>query len=60
MLGDAPQTGLVIAEVLAVHVADAVWDADAGMIDPQRLRPLARLGGTLYAELGGVFALERP
>ncbi len=59
-LGNAPQVTMVIAEVVRFHIADRVWDADKGSIDPQALRPLARLGGTMYASVGGITDLARP
>ena len=58
-LGDQPQVGLVIGEVIHYHAADEVLD-EAGVPDPNRLRPLARLGGTLYSGLGPIYSLERP
>lgn len=60
MLGDEPRIGMVIAEVVRFHVADALWDAEAGAIDPRKLRPLARLGGTSYARLGEIVERPRP
>jgi flavin reductase (DIM6/NTAB) family NADH-FMN oxidoreductase RutF len=68
MLGHAPETGaaghgmtgMVIGEIVRVHVDDALWDAAAGMVDPGKLRPLARLGGALYAGLGEIHARQRP
>jgi len=59
-LGQAPQTHMVIGEVVCVHVEDRLWDADAHSVNWEQLRPLARLGGTLYSTLGRVFSLDRP
>jgi flavin reductase (DIM6/NTAB) family NADH-FMN oxidoreductase RutF len=59
-LGQAPQTAMVIGEVVRFHIADALWDAEADAIDPGRLRPLARLGGSLFAELGELLSHPRP
>jgi flavin reductase (DIM6/NTAB) family NADH-FMN oxidoreductase RutF len=59
MLGEPPVNGLVIGEVVYIHVDDAVCSA-AGDIDPQLLRPVSRLGGTLYATLGEILSLPRP
>jgi flavin reductase (DIM6/NTAB) family NADH-FMN oxidoreductase RutF len=41
---------LYIGEVLMFHLADTVYDGRH--IDSVKLRPIARLGGPLYAELG--------
>jgi flavin reductase (DIM6/NTAB) family NADH-FMN oxidoreductase RutF len=60
MLGDEPQVGLVIGEVVHYHAKDEVWDDEAGGPDPRRLDPLARLGGTYYASLGALHSIERP
>jgi len=60
MLGDAPQTGLIIGEVVYVHVDDSVWNAESGEVDPVRLSPLARLGGSLYGALGDITSIPRP
>lgn len=60
MLGDEPQVGLVVGQVVHYHADDDVWDRGAGGPDPRRLEPLARLGGKFYASLGELHALERP
>ena len=60
MLGEHPQTGLVIGEVVHYHASDDVWDAAHHCVDPKRLDPLARLGGTFYAGLGALHSLPRP
>lgn len=60
MLGRAPQVGMIIAEIVRAHVADAVWDEASRSVDPTVLQPVARLGGTMYTTLGRVFSLARP
>jgi flavin reductase (DIM6/NTAB) family NADH-FMN oxidoreductase RutF len=47
-----------VLEVVAFHVTDDLYDD--GRIDPRRLRPLGRLGGSAYSHPGEVFQLERP
>ena len=47
---DVGTSGVCIGEVLAIHIRDDVLAAD-GTVDPWKLRPLARLGGTSYAPL---------
>ncbi|MGD8394607.1 MAG: flavin reductase family protein [Candidatus Eiseniibacteriota bacterium] len=56
-LGRGPTT-LAIGEIVRFHVRDALLSA--GAVDPERLRPLARLGGDLYASLGALRAIARP
>jgi flavin reductase (DIM6/NTAB) family NADH-FMN oxidoreductase RutF len=50
---------LIIARIELVHVDDAVLDP-AGRVDPRRLDPLARLGGSDYATLGELQRHSRP
>ncbi len=59
-LGRGGATSLVIAEVRRFHVADAVWDEAHRDVDPNALRPLARLGRSLYGTLGPVHDVPRP
>lgn len=59
-LGDSPQVGLVIGEVVHYHAADDVLDDAGELPDPNRLRPLARLGGSLYSGLGPIHSRARP
>lgn len=51
-------TSLVLAEVLLLHVADDVLTD--GRVDPRKVDPVARLGGSLYATLGEVWEIPRP
>ena len=57
-VGEQP-TGLVLAELLAVHCADEVLDAP-GFPDPSKVKPISRLGGHLYATLGDIIETARP
>lgn len=50
--------GILFGEVLLIHVDDAVLGEDA-TVDPRKLRPLGRLGGTLYAPLREVVSIPR-
>lgn len=50
---------IVIGEVVYMHFADHVY-REGHYIDVPSLRPLARLAGPNYAELGEVFELVRP
>lgn len=59
-VGDGPMAAnLVIGEVVAIHVEDAMLD-EAGYVDPRKLRTIARLGGDWYCRTSDLFALKRP
>jgi flavin reductase (DIM6/NTAB) family NADH-FMN oxidoreductase RutF len=60
MLGEPALNGLVIGEVVYFHIDDSVWDPARGSIDPEKLSPIARLGGALYTTLGRIISLPRP
>jgi flavin reductase (DIM6/NTAB) family NADH-FMN oxidoreductase RutF len=51
-------TSLVLAEVVLLHVSDDVLTE--GRVDPRKVDPVARLGGSLYATLGEVWEIQRP
>lgn len=46
------RSGLLIAEVLAFHVAESLLDGNR--VSVERFRPVARLGGPNYATLGRI------
>jgi flavin reductase (DIM6/NTAB) family NADH-FMN oxidoreductase RutF len=58
--GRAAKTNLLVAEVLHAFIADEILAGDGKSIDPERIAPLARLGGSSYAKLGERFSLPRP
>lgn len=61
-LGDQGGSGnLVICEVLALHVNEAVLD-ESGTIDPNKLDAVARLGGAWYSRASGdaLFQIPKP
>lgn len=61
-LGDQGGAGnLVICEVLALHVDEKVLDAE-GVIDPNKLDAVARLGGAWYSRASGdsLFKIPKP
>lgn len=60
MFGEPALYGLVIGEVVCFHIDESVWDSQRATIDPARLHPVARLGGTLYSTLGQIISLPRP
>ena len=51
-------TTLVIGEIVRGHVNEAVLTD--GRLDPEKLRPIARLGADGYTTLGRVLRLARP
>jgi len=55
----AQPTGLVLAELIAVHCDDSILDA-GGFPDPSKLNPISRLGGQYYANLGELTVIDRP
>lgn len=50
---------VVFGEILLAHVDEDLLD-ERGVIDPDRLRPLSRLGGSLYETYGGSVRIARP
>ncbi|MBI1850215.1 MAG: flavin reductase family protein [Planctomycetes bacterium] len=56
-LGAGP-TSLVIGEVLRFHVRDEILSE--GVVDPAKLRPIARLGGDFYCRVRDLFEMKRP
>lgn len=60
MVGRPATQALALAEVVCFHVRDEVWSEELGGIDPDKLRPLSRLGGALFGAYGGSFERQRP
>ena len=59
-VGEGSSAGnLVLGQVVLIHVAEAVLDAD-GHVDPAKLRTIGRMGGPLYTRTGDRFHLDRP
>jgi flavin reductase (DIM6/NTAB) family NADH-FMN oxidoreductase RutF len=50
---------MILGHVVYFHLRDGLL-RPSGLVDAERLRPLARLGGDEYATIGGVFELTRP
>ena len=50
---------LVIGEIVAMHIDDAVLDSQ-GRMDPRKLRTIARLGGDWYCRTSDLFEMKRP
>ncbi len=57
--GDGPGAGqMVIGEIVAVHVDDAVLADGSLTCDPARLQAVGRMGGSLYTTTTDLFSLE--
>jgi flavin reductase (DIM6/NTAB) family NADH-FMN oxidoreductase RutF len=50
---------LILGRVLRFHIREGLIRPN-GLIDPEQLRPIARLGGDEYTTLGRVFEMKRP
>lgn len=57
---DAPACDLLIGRVVRFHIAAHIYDKEKGYILADKLEPVSRMAGNLYAKLGHQFALERP
>lgn len=54
------QSVVVFGQVVSFNVAERVLN-EKGQVDPQKLRPLARLGGSgWYTKIGETFEMKRP
>lgn len=50
---------MVLGQVISFHIREDLL-RENGTVDPNRLKPVARLGSTEYTTLGKVFSLIRP
>jgi flavin reductase (DIM6/NTAB) family NADH-FMN oxidoreductase RutF len=50
---------LVLGQVLYIHLREGLLRAN-GLVDPELLQPLIRLGGDEYATIGRIFSMTRP
>lgn len=55
-----PACFVVMGRVLKIHVNRNVYDAENGVVRPEALKPMSRLGGNTYGTLGDIFDLGRP
>ncbi|KAJ8604247.1 hypothetical protein CTAYLR_009232 [Chrysophaeum taylorii] len=51
---------MVVGRVVLIHVHEPAFDADKGVVLPEKLRPMARLGGNTYSTIGDIFDIARP
>ncbi|NAW33566.1 flavin reductase family protein [Halomonas alimentaria] len=57
--GGQPLAGnLVLAEVVSIHIDDALWDGRH--VSAEGLRPIGRMAGNDYARCSDLFEVERP
>lgn len=57
--GDQPMAGcLVLAEVVSIHIDDAIWNGRH--VSVEALKPIGRMAGSDYARTSDLFSLERP
>jgi flavin reductase (DIM6/NTAB) family NADH-FMN oxidoreductase RutF len=57
-IGNEPSFA-VLGRVVLIHAREDVID-DRGYMDPQKLRAIARMGGSLYSTTHDTFKMERP
>lgn len=57
---EEPTTTVVFGLIKLIHIHKAVLTEDGNTVDPSKLRPVARLGGTTFARLGDGFDISRP
>lgn len=50
----------LMARIVYIHMDEKIYDPEKGYIYTDALRPVARLAGSDYAELGKVYSLIRP
>ena len=55
---DLGSNKLVLGRIICMHVDDAILRD--GMVDIEKLKPVARLGGELYSVVENPFAIKRP
>ena len=59
-VGNGPiSANLIIGEVVAIHVDDAILD-EKGRVDPRKLQTVARLGGDFWCHTTNLFEMKRP
>lgn len=58
---DGGAGNLVICEVIAMHISESILD-ERGVIDPYKLSPVARLGGSWYSRItpDSLFQIPKP
>ncbi|WP_096439295.1 flavin reductase family protein [Alteribacter populi] len=57
--GKEGATDVIFGRIVHYHVTEDLLDAD-GHVNAEKLKPISRLGGKDYTNLGEIFSLERP
>lgn len=55
---DDTATDFIIGKIVSYYVEDSLLED--GIVNTEKLKPIARLGGKQYAPLGKIFELDRP
>lgn len=50
----------LMARIVYIHMDEKIYDPEKGYVLTEGLRPVARLAGSGYAELGKIYSLVRP
>ncbi len=59
-VGAGPGSGLVVlGEVVSIHFAPGIYDAEKGYIDLAALQPIGRLSGSQYVHVTDLFEIAR-
>jgi flavin reductase (DIM6/NTAB) family NADH-FMN oxidoreductase RutF len=58
-VGRGPHS-LVLGEIVHFHLRDDLYDRATGRVDMQRLKPVGRLAGDMYAHVHDLFEMRRP
>ena len=53
------QSTMIIGNVICFNIREDILD-DMETVNPEKLRPLGRLGGSIYTKLGEIFSFGRP
>lgn len=51
---------LIVGEVVYFHISPEVWNAETSRIDPQKLRPIGRLSGSIFSKTHEFTSIVRP
>lgn len=51
---------VVIGEIVLIHIEDGLYTPGKGFIDPEKLKPVGRMGSHFYVHLDHLFEMKRP
>ena len=52
-------TTLILGSIKYIHMRNDVLDPERGVVDPNKLKPVGRMGGTLYNKVSEGFIIPR-